>query len=114
MSLAARMRKARESVVELGGFKIKIRRPTDLDMSARPTQGDTRDHMEYWTRFVVGWSGVREIDLVPGGTDAAATFNLEDFREWFADQPKHWETLIDAIRGAWVSYHEKKEVDSKN
>ncbi len=113
-SLIDKMRKGRESVIEFDGFKLTIRRPTDLDFADRPDAGTARDHMLFWTRYVVGWDGIKEMDLFPGGGGDPVPFDLESFQYWFEDQPDHWEKLIYAVRGSYTQWHERKEEESKN
>lgn len=120
MNLVEKMRKARQSeVILVGGIggpqiSLTILRPTDLDMADRPPDGTARAHMEFWTSFVVGWSGITELDLVPGGVGEPVPFDLETFRVWFEDRPQDWETLIDSIRESWTSWHEKNQGEAKN
>lgn len=63
MSLIERIKKARQSTVDLGnGKSLIVRRPTDLEMlemrGIKVTQGDILK------RFVEGWDGFKEVDLV--------------------------------------------------
>ena len=61
MGLADKIRKARESTVEVGGYTFTVRRPTDLEMFE--LQGSVSAGR--LLPFVVGWSGVRNWTSFP-------------------------------------------------
>ncbi len=107
--LVSRIRAARQSSVDLGNGKSLIcRRPTNLEMlemSGKATQG------QILTKFIDGWSGFTELDLVPGGTGAEAKFDAELFAEWVADNPFSWPLISDAIVTAYQA-HEKSLADA--
>lgn len=93
--LIERIRKARQTRVEAEGFTFICRRPTDLEMieltGKKVTQGEILD------KFVIGWEGVKEIDLIAGGDASPVEFSQELFSEWIADRPSLWAPLTDAI-----------------
>lgn len=108
-ALSDRIRRARESQVEAGGFVFTIIRPTHAD---RETLSGIRQ-VEFVARFTTGWN-LKEIDLVPGGSPVDALFDTEALREWVADQPEILEALVKAIVDAFHAYAQKKDTAEKN
>lgn len=110
--LLKKMRRARESNVDAGGYTFTIRRPTDLEiaeMSGRATL-----QIDLVRDFVVGWKGVKEIDLVPGGTGVEVEFDLSVYREWIVDRPELWADISTAVMQAYQSYRETRGEAAKN
>lgn len=108
-SLVDRIRAARENRVEAGGFTFTVRRPTDLE-AARLTGASTADLL----RYVIGWQGVRELDLVPGGDAAEVAFSPEVAQEWLADRPDLWGPLTEAVVQAYQRHTASLEDAEKN
>lgn len=111
MSLAEKIRKARESSVEIDGKTWTIRRPTDEQ--AAEIGANRAGMLEIVKRFVIGWP-LSELDLVPGGTDIKPPFDAEAFGEWVADKPDLWEPLGAAILSAYTAHVEKRDAAVKN
>lgn len=105
-----KMLRAREQVVEAGGFKFTVRRPTDVDMMALSGMGG----VDRVFKFVIGWSGVRELDLIPGGDGAAVEFSPELCREWLCDRPDLAAPLVEQILGSYKTHAEAIEAAIKN
>ena len=106
-TLLEKMRKARESVIETGGHRYTIRRPTDLqivEMEARDGGLSLRNALG----FVIGWD-LEEIDLVPGGTTERVPFDPELFMEWISDKPADWGNIMQALRSAYRKHEEQME-----
>jgi hypothetical protein len=96
MSLAEKIRRAREQKVEAGGFTFTVRRPTELEMFA------LREHLQQQDigvlmPFVVDWKGVQELDLIPGGNPIEVPFDAETCAEWLADNAAVLNELAIAI-----------------
>lgn len=108
-SIADKMRKARQRQVEAGGFKFTIRRPTDLEAS-RLGKARTEDLLAY----VVGWSDVMEIHLVPGGTSVEVPWDEEVCREFLADRPDLWDPLATAVLTLYTEHVAALEDATKN
>lgn len=109
-ALAEKLRKARESVVEVGGFEFTIRRPTDVEaqrLRGIVNMGDLIPH-------VVGWNKVREIDVLPSGDGHPLEFDPEVCREWLVDRPDLLTTLVDAIVAAYRAHREALGAAEKN
>lgn len=113
MSLVEKIRKARQSSVQCGAYVFTITRPTDLDVVEMQTAGRLA-LKDMLARFVVGWSGVRELDLIPGGSPEPAAFSTEVFVEFVADRPHLWAPLNDAILGAYRAHEAALEAAEKN
>lgn len=82
MSLVDKIRKARETEVEAGGFTFVIRRPTGLEVAEMSAVSRGRAVLPY----VIGWKGVREIDVIPGGDPHPLAFDAEVCAEWLGDR----------------------------
>lgn len=107
-----KLRKARESIVEAGGWKFTIRRPTDMEVVELHTNGGMT--LRNTLPFVVGWN-LTELDLgVPGGSNDPADFDAEDFAYWIEDQPGLWGDLMQAIQSAYQAHADKREASAKN
>lgn len=111
MSLAEKIRKARESTVDVDGKTWAIRRPTDEEAAQLRANGDGL--LAIVKRFVIGWP-LTEIDLVPGGTGVSVPFDHEVFGEWVADQPDLWTPLGMAILDAYKLHADKRDAAVKN
>lgn len=108
-ALADRIRRARESKVEAGGFGFTVRRPTD---AAAATLGSL-DAVAILRRFVVGWT-LKEIDLIPGGSPVDAPFDAEAFGEWVSDQPEILGALVNAVVESYKAHAAKRSDAEKN
>lgn len=108
MSLIEKLKKARETGVEVGNFRFTIRRPTDQEA----IKLESITYIEIAQRFVVNWSGVKEMDIIPGGDGKDVPFDAELWREWCADKPEFWEPLAMAVVDSYQD-HIKSLDDSK-
>jgi|CXWL01.1.fsa_nt_gi hypothetical protein len=109
MSIIDKIKAARLTQIEAGGFTFTIRRPTALErlkLTGANSESLLKD-------FVVGWSGVKEIDLVPGGTDVSVPFSAELFSEWVVDQPQLWNPIVDGILEAMKAHDARLQDDEK-
>ncbi len=106
--LIDKLREYRRLTVASGRVVFTVRRPTDLEMidlrSRVIKQGDILGD------FVEDWSGITELDIIPGGDGSIVDFSKSLFMEWVADHPEHWEPLTGAILSAY-SEHQKKQAD---
>jgi len=113
MSLIEKIRKSRQSRVRHGSWEFTITRPTDMDMldfraAGRVTQGDLLK------RFVMGWDGVTETDVIPGGSGVAVPFSADLFAEWIVDRPYLWDILTAAIIDGYKAHEAALEESAKN
>jgi hypothetical protein len=110
MSLADKIRKAREQVVPLGDFKFTIRRPTDVEMLE--LQGSSSVSRLF--KFIVGWEGVKELDIIAGGDPHPLAFDAEACREWLEDRPDLLGPVVSTIVGSYSRHTEALEAAAKN
>lgn len=109
MSLIEKMRKARQRTVDVGGLTFTVRRPTDLE-ATKLGGADTQALLAY----VVGWSGVQEIHLIPGGTSVEVPWSEDVCREFLADRPDLWAPIIEAVISAYTTHTATLESAVKN
>lgn len=109
-ALIIQMRRAREGRVAIGDHTFIFRRPTD----AEATSLLTAKSFELATRFVIGWDGVQEQHLIPGGTPDKVAFDADLWREWCADRPDFWTPIAEAIIRAYNAHDAELEARRKN
>jgi hypothetical protein len=110
--LIKKLRASRERVVEISGFTFTYKRPTDHEAAQIYMRRD--NSVDIALRFVVGWVGVKEIDIVSGTSDDQAVFSPELWAEWCYDRPDFWEPLREAIMGAYMDHNAQREAVAKN
>lgn len=108
MNLADKIRKARETSIEVGGFKLKIRRPTDIE-STSMAYSNIREAVPDVARYVIGWEGVKESDLIDGGKPDPVQFDSDLFGEWISDRPDLWEPIINGVLEAYRAHRKRME-----
>ncbi|MGZ5000622.1 MAG: hypothetical protein ACXV7F_09995 [Methylomonas sp.] len=102
--LIDKLKKSRETNVGTGGYTFTVRRPTDME--AMYLRGSGLKQGDLMEKFVVGWSGVTELDIIPGGTGLEVPFETRLFMEWVADKPNLWADLVDAIVSSYKAHEE--------
>lgn len=102
-ALVDKLRRAREERVEAGGFTFTVRRPTDIEMLEMRGGGSVSRLL----RFVVGWDGVKESDLIPGGDPHPLPFDAEACAEWLSDRPDLLNPLAARIMERYQEHAEK-------
>lgn len=112
-SLEERIHAARRITVPVGGWNFIIMRPTYDDMADMHSAGSITSR-EVVRRFVIGWEGVKELDVVPGGTGEPAEFSAGAFSAWVADQPELWSPLSTAILESFTNYISARDAAAKN
>jgi len=100
--LIAKLKKSRETQVEAGGFNFTVRRPTDMQIA--DMRGQDIKQGDILERFVVDWSGIKELDIIPGGSPMEIPFESAVFMEWVADHPELWVDLCQAVITAYESH----------
>lgn len=101
------MKKARESNVKYKDITFTIIRPTEYD-AVTELGGDSK---EVISKFVVDWDGIKELDLIAGGSPELVPFSTEIFIEWAKDNIEAWPILLDKISESYKSYTDKKDKD---
>lgn len=110
MALVDKLRRAREQQVAAGGFTFTVRRPTFEQFVALRAVREVGPYAQY----VVGWSGVRELDLYPGGGPEPVPFDADACAEWLSDRPDLAAPLMEAIVQSAADYLRKLETAEKN
>lgn len=121
MSLIDKIKKARESNVEIDGVTFTIRRPTDYeafnelmetgaDNKTMILKVDSRYIMEH---FVTGWAGMNECMLIPGGSPEPVPFSAEVFMAWAEENMGVWPILSKAIVDSFLNHVNNKGVELK-
>jgi len=70
-------------------------------------RGSTLKQGDLLEKFVTGWAGIKELDIIPGGDGAEVPFSTALFMEWVADQPEVWDPLASAIISSYEAHQEK-------
>ncbi len=109
-SLIEKLKRSRQSVVEAGGFTFTIRRPTDLEMFEMRGHINPRNLIQ----FVVGWSGVREADLINGGDPHPVEFDAQLAEEWLSDRGDLFGVLSSSILDSYHHAKAKRGESEKN
>ena len=112
MSLADKVRSAREKWVDAGGFKFQVRRPTEFQLS-KLYQEDKTLKAEKLMLFVVDWK-VQEKDIHSGGGGAIPAFEQEAFIEWVEDRSDVFTALYTAIVKLITDHQKQKGEAEKN
>lgn len=110
--LAKQLRKSRERTVKIEGFTFRYRRPTDYEIAQIARGGITS--VEIAERFVIGWEGVLEQDILKGTSDSPAEFGAELWFEWCRDRPDFWSPLREAVMESYQEHCAKREASEKN
>jgi hypothetical protein len=110
--LIEKIRKARQTRVTVDGKTFIVRRPTDWEAIEMAGGGESRQ-MDFIERFVEGWEGITELDLIPSGDSVPVPFDHALFVEWIADQPKYWGDLTSAITKEYSAHAESLVASEK-
>lgn len=108
-ALIEKLRRAREFIVEAGGHKFTVRRPTEADVAG----AEGLKALDYVHKYVVGWD-LQELDLVPGGGPEAVPFSAELWSEWVDDQPEIWAPIANALLDAYKAHVAARDENAKN
>jgi hypothetical protein len=111
MSLIDKLKKSRQSNIDVNGHKFTITRPTDYD--ALVISRDSINMLDVVKQFTVDWD-LSELEIIPGGSGDQIPFDTELFAEWVSDQPAIWEPLANAIIAAYKAHTERRESTAKN
>ena len=109
--LIDKIRQARQRSVQCEKYTFTIRRPTNLEMLKLRGRAEQETLLR---QFVIGWSGVTELDIYGGGSGDPAPFDPELFIEWIADRPQYWEPITQAIVDAYQQHEQQLGDQLKN
>lgn len=110
MSLAEKLRKAREVKVEVSGFTFTVRRPTDLEMIELQKQSAARAILP----FIVNWEGVSELSMFDGGTPHPLPFDSSVCAEWLQDRLDILSAIVNSAFKAYEDHQIKVADAAKN
>jgi hypothetical protein len=110
--LLQQLRKQRELKIPLDDrLSVTGRRPTDLQMTELQRDGRFGDLGQ---KYVIGWDGFIEDDLVGGGGTDVVAFDADLWADFYADHPEHWEKIALAILDAYQAHAKATEDAVKN
>jgi hypothetical protein len=129
--LLEKIKKSRQSVVNIDGHAYTIRRPTPMDamewlgnVNTAETQRWFEQHFNLksptWRKaawyavlhFVDGWD-LTELDIYSGGDAKPAAFTLDVFEEYLRDHPSTLNRLAVEIFSLWLAHLQQLESDEK-
>lgn len=107
----AKILASRERWVDACGYRFLIRRMADIPLARlwANTKGSGDFSIELVLRQVVGWDGITEAVLAPGGGDEPVPFDEELFRLWVEDRGDVFNALFDAVSAENQRHREAKE-----
>lgn len=112
MTLADKIRAARNLTIEVGGMRFFARRPTVEEYGALYRDG-VKDP-DIARRFITGWEGVRECDLMVGGAEELIAFDSAIWSEAISDMPEVWRAICAKLTAATESHLEAVGGRAKN
>ena len=112
MSIADKLRAARRIEIKVGDITFTGTRATPEQFSRYATQAST--DAEVCRVHIDGWSGVKESDLIEGGSKEAIKFNRDDFSEAIADKPEWYRPIVaDILKDAQERFTKRAENEKK-
>lgn len=107
-----RYRQAGQTRVPVGRFAFTVQRPTPAEvLLAR--NGKQLIDLPFVAAHVVGWEGVLESDLIPGGDPEPVSFDQALFSAWMEDEPDMWPVLSKALVDGYQAHEEAREARGK-
>ena len=110
--LIEKIRKQRELKVTVGKFTFTARRPTDVEAIALGRSDSAFSDIA--AKFVVGWEGVTEDDVVHGGNLTPLPFDAGLWVEWCNDHPAFWAPISTAVLDSYRDHAAAMEGEGKN
>lgn len=110
MSIIDKLRKSRQSRVEVNGVALILRRPTDLEWFEMRGSIDARRLLA----FVDGWDGVTEGHIIIGGDPHPLPFDRDLCVAWLEDCPDLMGAAVNGVIEAYQSHQKRRADDSKN
>ena len=94
-----------------GQHTFIARRPTPIERQEK-FKGDNPSRGIL--SLVVGWEGVTEGDLLPGGDPHPLPFDAAACAEWLSDRPDLFAAVVDGIVKAYEAYEQRLETTLGN
>ncbi len=111
-TLADRIREQRKVEVKIGGITLFATVSDDSDIIKYMREGT--DDQEVIKAHVYGWAGVKESDLIEGGSDDVVEFDREVFELSIKNKVDWWSPSIEEIfTKPWKRLERKLELKKK-
>ena len=104
---------AAQSIINIGKFAFTIQRPSKYAMAKLNSEKDAT-FFDLASRFVVGWSGVTEADILPSGGELPVAFSKNVWRRWLEDRDDFWQPISKAVMESFTRHSEQTQADEKN
>lgn len=112
MSVAEKIRAARRIEIKVGEVTFTGTRATPEQFSRYATMNST--DAEVCRAHIDGWAGVKESDLIDGGTKDQVKFSREDFSEAIGDKPEWYKPIVSEIlKDAQERFQKRAENEKK-
>lgn len=109
MSLREKLLAARERWMEVGGFRLKVRRPSDLELLELSGKSTEEIARKFAMDCVVDWT-LTEADVLPGvGGNGRAEFDAELYRDWVADRIEVLREVANTVAAMISERRQRKE-----
>lgn len=95
MSVADKLRAARKIDIKVGDITFHGTRATPEQFSRYATNAST--DAEVCRLHIDGWTGVKESDLIDGGSDEVIKFSRDDFSEAISEKPDWYKPIVSKI-----------------
>lgn len=111
-TLAEKIRASRVLTIKVEHMTFHARRPSIEEYGA--LFQDRAKDPEIAHRYVTGWEGVRERDLLPGGSEELVPFDADLWREAVSDLPGVWSEICAALVKATNDHWSAVDANRKN
>ena len=111
-TLAEKIRESRKIEVVVDDVTFNCIRPSVDDFYAA-VQKSSRD-VQICKSYVIGWSGMKESQLIPGGSDEEVAFDANLWAEAVADCPHFYTPLAKNIFKAVTDFISARAKQEKN
>lgn len=109
--LLKQLRRNRELRVEVGKFTFICSRPTAYEFAGLQSSATSGNQKvaEVAMKFVTGWEGVVEDDIVGGGGQVAVPFDADLWRDWCAERSDFWGPIFDLLYTEYMKRQKQLE-----
>lgn len=112
MSIADKLRAARRIEIKIDDKTFLGTRATPEQFSRYATQAST--DAEVCRVHIDDWSGVKECDLIEGGSKEAVKFNRDDFFEVIGEKPDWYKPIVaEILKDAQERFAARKDNEKK-
>jgi hypothetical protein len=112
MSVADKLRAARRIEIKVGDITFFGTRATPEQFSRYATQQST--DADVCRAHIDDWAGVKECDLIDGGSKEALKFNRDDFSEAIGDKVDWYKAIVaEILKSAQERFTERTKNEKK-